>query len=120
MNATVDFKPCFAPTVLWSSEIMSKLLLHRIQLPTTATATTVSFALFALASTGVLYYYHSWLSSLDHDRRRFIHHRRRLIHTADRYASLHIRGRFLNPFNEWYEPGWVEVALAWLRRSTLS
>src|SRR3954454_8715264 len=86
-------------------------LLRRLQF----SPITISVALVALASTSLLYYYHTWLDALERDRRRYILHRRRLPKIEDRYASLQVRGQYLNPFEEWRNVGLAELLWPWSR-----
>ncbi|KAI9025987.1 beta-lactamase superfamily domain-containing protein [Phycomyces nitens] len=53
---------------------------------------------------------------LESERRKGIVSRNHLKRPEERYASLKVAHRFVNPFNEWREVKWWETALFWMRR----
>ncbi|KAI8333350.1 beta-lactamase superfamily domain-containing protein [Chlamydoabsidia padenii] len=83
---------------------------HPLTIPTLIVVTFFSILLY-------------WYSQVTHaaslmetTRRRSIHKRRQLERPEDRFASLKVGKRFVNPFEEWQNVAFLTTALFWLRR----
>ncbi|CAO3599177.1 unnamed protein product [Absidia cylindrospora] len=76
--------------------------------------------LIATVSASALLYYYIKLSQAAHlaetTRKMNIKKRKQLLRPEDRFASLKVNTRFVNPFEEWHDVPFLETALFWLRR----
>ncbi|KAI8099772.1 beta-lactamase superfamily domain-containing protein [Halteromyces radiatus] len=84
---------------------------HPYILPTLVTTMTVS----ALAYYTLQASHHS--DMIEALRKQSMRKRRHLHRPEDRYASLQIETRFVNPFDSWRTPSWNDYLLYWIKHS---
>ncbi|KAI9314806.1 beta-lactamase superfamily domain-containing protein [Dichotomocladium elegans] len=80
---------------------------------------TVPSLIAAVTASSLVYYYLQSSHTADlieAVRVRDVSKRRHLKRAEQRYASLKVERRFVNPFGEWREVQWWETALFWLCR----
>ncbi|SAM05537.1 hypothetical protein [Absidia glauca] len=80
---------------------------------------TIPTLVATVSASALLYYYLQATHTADlveAVRKRDIKKRRQLERAEDRFASLKVEKRFVNPFEEWQEVSFLTTALFWLRR----
>ncbi|KAI8082803.1 beta-lactamase superfamily domain-containing protein [Halteromyces radiatus] len=80
---------------------------------------TIPTLIATLSASALLYYYLQATHAaelVEALRKKDIKKRKQLKRPEDRFASLKVEKRFVNPFEEWQEVPFLETALFWLRR----
>ncbi|KAI8335854.1 beta-lactamase superfamily domain-containing protein [Chlamydoabsidia padenii] len=80
---------------------------------------TIPTLVATVSASALLYYYLQATHAADlveAIRKRDIKKRKQLERAEDRFASLKVDKRFVNPFEEWQEVSFLTTALFWLRR----